>query len=261
MAQHDEIMVHSESVECMENVGEGQAGFCAGNQYDTQPHQTQQHQPVFQSQSQPQSQSQHGYRDLQTLCYFGAAVLERWMLIDEAIALEKKEGGSGLIAASMTPASGEHHPLVGDVREFVLGMMWYSHVPPACLLASLLYIGRIRASQRYLLTRDTFCVLFVTTLYVASKFHEDNVCKLAFWASISGFTVANLRAAERSILSTLRWELYHSTEELLRLYRGFEQELTNWSCGIAVPAAGAPLSAVVDKALGALQQMEAIHVE
>lgn len=107
-------------------------------------------------------------------------------------------------------------PLTG-MRHFLHFMLKKAASSSLVLLASTVYLNRIRASRAYRLTRESFCVLTSVCLYLATKFLHDKVFSVKHWASAAGFTVADFLSAERELLRTLQFELFVSPNDLQQL--------------------------------------------
>jgi hypothetical protein len=99
----------------------------------------------------------------------------------------------------------------------------------------------LRLSDKFLLVPTTVCILFTTTLYLASKFLDDTVVSTKFWASISGFEAHHLVNAERQILEALHFDLFVRPEDHAKL------------CGFGLGRAGS------DQLLGVAEE-KPIHV-
>jgi hypothetical protein len=82
------------------------------------------------------------------------------------------------------------------------------------LLLAALYIKRIRETGSYRLQLSTICILVTTTLYMGSKFLEDQVLSTHVWAAASGFRVVDIVTAERALLRTLDYRLHAALEEI-----------------------------------------------
>lgn len=95
-----------------------------------------------------------------------------------------------------------------EIDMFVAGLLLeHPFLVPLASIA-LTYLRRLRAVPRCVLASKNIQALFATALMLADKFWLDDGRTLRQWSELTGFSVAQLRRMEHSLLSLLDWNLY-----------------------------------------------------
>ncbi|POS82855.1 hypothetical protein EPUL_006687, partial [Erysiphe pulchra] len=117
------------------------------------------------------------------------------------------------------------------LEDFITHLVRRSNVQVPTLMATLVYLERIRFRIAPI-SKDDACTLhrvFLATLILSSKYHNDSSPRNRNWANFSniypdcGFNLREVNFMEIQILGLLNWNLRVSNKDL---YRNFEPFLT-----------------------------------
>ena len=136
------------------------------------------------------------------------------MCVDETKDAATKQYLPWTTAEALSDLFETPHPLALQVREFISSVAWHSGLTGTIIMAGLYIMARIRNTERYRVTRNTFCILFSTCMWMASKFHDDAPLNVNYWSNLTALPASYITAAERSLLRLLDWHIFHTAEDL-----------------------------------------------
>ncbi|KIK62800.1 hypothetical protein GYMLUDRAFT_260042 [Collybiopsis luxurians FD-317 M1] len=109
----------------------------------------------------------------------------------------------------------------GKFTEFVATILERAQVKTPVILASLVYIDRVRPFLKISLDEWALERVFLGAVIVASKYLNDIALKNVCWASCTGILGSHdIGVIEREFLWALDWGLRISEDDLLPLYTG-----------------------------------------
>lgn len=114
-----------------------------------------------------------------------------------------------------------HSKLAGDahLEEYLAHLDWFFECSSPCLVIALIYFDRVLASgSKIMLSVDTCHRLVLTSLVLATKFHDDDYTPYpnAFYADIGGVSVEEMNAMEKQFCKSIDWRLYVGPGEFLQ---------------------------------------------
>lgn len=117
------------------------------------------------------------------------------------------------------PSYAEFHddPSSVELPDYLVHLLDTSYCPRQCLLVALIYVERILARPRCLLTGNNVHRLFAVSLMLASKFLEDQTLGMRDWSRVTLLSEAKLRKAEREFLHLLQWQVYCDEADYARM--------------------------------------------
>eukprot|EP00700_Malawimonas_jakobiformis_P002511 EC724309.1.p1 GENE.EC724309.1~~EC724309.1.p1 ORF type:complete len:211 (+),score=31.86 EC724309.1:39-635(+) len=143
-----------------------------------------------------------------------SSLVNKWMCIDETKDVATKQYLPWTTSEAMSDLFDTPHPLAFQVREFISSVAWHSGLSSTIIVAGLYIMARIRGTERYRVTRNTFCILFSTCMWMASKYHDDAPLNVNYWSHLTALPASYITTAERSLLRLLDWRIYHTAEDL-----------------------------------------------
>jgi len=105
------------------------------------------------------------------------------------------------------------------LEEYLAHLDWFFECSSPCLVIALIYFDRVLASgSKITLSVDTCHRLFLTSLVVATKFHDDDYTPYpnAFYADVGGVSVEEMNAMEKSFCKSIDWHFYVEPKEFLQ---------------------------------------------
>jgi hypothetical protein len=100
-----------------------------------------------------------------------------------------------------------------EVSTYIADILNRSGSPSECLSTALIYLHRLRSSDRFALTRSNAVMFFASAFILATKWLDDKSRRMPEWGLVTGFSARDLVRTERGIIATLQWDLYIETEE------------------------------------------------
>lgn len=105
-----------------------------------------------------------------------------------------------------------------SLSEYVTHIHWFFECSSPCLVLALIYFERAIASgTKLMLSSETCHRLFLTSLLVASKFHDDDSAPYSndFYANVGHVAVEDLNDMEKQFCKLIDWRFYVKPEEYL----------------------------------------------
>lgn len=109
---------------------------------------------------------------------------------------------------------GSQMPLI----DYLFNIHWFFECSSPCLVLAMVYLDRVLSrNSKLLLCPETCHRLFLTSLLVAVKFHDDDWSPYpnAFYANIGDVDVEDLNAMEKQFCKSIDWHLYVRPEEYI----------------------------------------------
>lgn len=104
-------------------------------------------------------------------------------------------------------------PLI-SVREYLMQIYGCFKCSYPCIVIGFLYIVRLQSlDPEFVITRSNVHSLTLTSMVVATKFHEDGYYRNSIYAKIGGMPCSDLNAREVKLLNALKWQLNVTEEE------------------------------------------------
>lgn len=102
-------------------------------------------------------------------------------------------------------------------RDYIRRIDKYSHCSNEALVISMIYLDRIaEANPNHQITDLTVHRLFLTSIRIANKYHDDLHMDNAHFAKIGGMDTKNFSNMEFEFLANLQFKLYVDPDEYIR---------------------------------------------
>lgn len=105
--------------------------------------------------------------------------------------------------------------------DYLSTIHWFFECSSPCLVLAMVYLDRVLSrNSKLLLCPETCHRLFLTSLLVAVKFHDDDWSPYpnAFYANIGDVDVEDLNAMEKQFCKSIDWHFYVRPEEYTRYH-------------------------------------------
>lgn len=105
-----------------------------------------------------------------------------------------------------------------SLTDYIACTFWYFECSAPCLVLALIYLDRLLArSQSVTFTSETSQRLFLISLLMAAKFHDDETAPYPnhFYADVSSVAVEELNAMEKQFCKLIDWQFCVKPEEYL----------------------------------------------